>query len=82
MFPDGKLWIVARLLYGTPYGVFAQTALLLKDGEDLFRKLYFPSFGDTGYPGLVYKDGELSVSYYSEHEGKCAIYVSKVLLSQ
>ncbi|MCB1114048.1 MAG: hypothetical protein KDK62_04765 [Chlamydiia bacterium] len=79
---DGKLWITARLIYGTPYGLFALTALLLKSGDDLFRKIYFPSFGDTGYPGMSYQNGELLVSYYSTHHEKTAIYISKVLLGQ
>ena len=36
--------------------------------------LTLPSGGDTSYPGLVWHDGLLWVSYYSSHEGKAAIY--------
>lgn len=79
--PDQKLWIASRLIYGTPYGLFARTALLVKDREEIFRKLYFPSFGDTGYPGMVLKEGVLFVSYYSTHEKNTAVYVSKVILN-
>ncbi len=40
----------------------------------------FPSGGDTSYPGLVWHDGLLWVSYYSSHEGKTSIYLAKVRL--
>jgi hypothetical protein len=39
-----------------------------------------PSGGDTSYPGLVYHDGLLWVSYYSSHEGKTSIYLARVKL--
>jgi hypothetical protein len=79
--PDSKLWIAARLLYGTPYGLFARTALLVKEKDEIFRKLYFPSFGDTGYPGMVLREGTLFVSYYASHEENTAVYISKVIVS-
>ena len=34
----------------------------------------FPSGGDTSYPGIVWHDGKLWMSYYSSHEGKARIY--------
>jgi len=37
-----------------------------------------PSGGDTSYPGLVWHDDTLYVSYYSSHEGKTSIYLAKV----
>ena len=41
--------------------------------------LTLPSGGDTSYPGLVWHDGLLWISYYSSHEGKkSAIYLAKV----
>lgn len=42
--------------------------------------LTLPSGGDTGYPGLVWHDGLLWVSYYSSHEGKASIYLARVSL--
>lgn len=44
--------------------------------------LDFPSGGDCSYPGLVFQDGLLWVSYYSSHEGKSAIYLAKVRLAK
>lgn len=40
--------------------------------------LQLPSGGDTSYPGLVWHDDTLWVSYYSSHEGKTSIYLAKV----
>jgi len=40
--------------------------------------LNLPSGGDTSYPGLLWHDDLLYVSYYSSHEGKAAIYLAKV----
>ncbi len=40
--------------------------------------LPLPSGGDTSYPGLVWHDNVLWVSYYSSHEGKANIYLAKV----
>jgi len=40
--------------------------------------LSLPSGGDTSYPGLVWHDGVLWVSYYSSHEGKANVYLAKV----
>jgi hypothetical protein len=37
-----------------------------------------PSNGDSSYPGLVWHDGNLWVSYYSSHEGKTSIYLAKI----
>ena len=42
--------------------------------------LKLPSGGDSSYPGLVWHDGLLWVSYYSSHEGKTCIYLAKVRL--
>ena len=39
-----------------------------------------PSAGDNSYPGMVWHDGILWVSYYSSHEGKTNIYLAKLKL--
>ena len=73
--PDGR--IVAG---GRAYDGGAHTALLWLDPEKGKMKefLKLPSSGDTSYPGLVWHDGLLWVSYYSSHEGKTSIYRAKV----
>ena len=51
-------------------------------GREVAEFLTLPSGGDTSYPGLVWHDGLLWVSYYSSHEGKTSIYLAKVKLRQ
>jgi hypothetical protein len=40
--------------------------------------LRLPSGGDTSYPGLVWHEGQLWVSYYSSHEKGTNIYLARV----
>ena len=47
----------------------------------LTELLTLPSGGDTSYPGLVWHDGVLWVSYYSSHEGKTAVYLARVKIT-
>tara|TARA_R100000027_G_scaffold53229_1_gene42038 strand:+ start:13646 stop:16306 length:2661 start_codon:yes stop_codon:yes gene_type:complete len=75
--PDGR-WIVgARTRMGP-----ARMSLLELDTETGELKLleHLPSGGDCGYPGMVWHDGALWVSYYSTHEGASKIFLAKVLL--
>jgi hypothetical protein len=74
--PDGR-WIAAgRVLHGD----VPKTELAVLNVEDktLEPFLQLPSGGDTSYPGLVWHDDILWVSYYSSHEGKTSIYFAKV----
>jgi hypothetical protein len=73
--PDGRFVAAGRLYDGRQ-----RTALLWLDPKEgtLQEFLTLPSGGDTSYPGLVWHDGLLWVSYYSSHEGKAAVYLAKV----
>ena len=73
--PDGRLVAGVRL-----YDKKVRTSLGWVDPEAVtFREfLSLPSGGDTSYPGLVWHDGLLWISYYSSHEGKTSIYLAKV----
>jgi len=73
--PDGRL-VAAVRLYDDPLrtsicGVDLQTGRL-------HEILALPSGGDTSYPGLVWRDGLLWVSYYSSHQGRTSIYLAQV----
>lgn len=72
----GSYWIAAGRMH--PGG--AHTALTYLDVEKgIMTKLTkLPSGGDTSYPGLVWHNDVLYVSYYSSHEGKTSIYLAKV----
>lgn len=70
-----------KLILGTRlyYEGGAKTGLFLSDYYGEHKLLIeFPSGGDTSYPGLLWKDGFLWVSYYSSHEGKTSIYLAKI----
>jgi hypothetical protein len=60
----------------------ARTVLTLLDvgAGTMAAILELPSGGDTSYPGLVWQDDALWVSYYSSHEGKTSIYLAKVTI--
>lgn len=73
--PDGRLVAATRLYDGK-----VRTSLSWLDPETgkLTEFLKLPSGGDTSYPGLVWHEGKLVVSYYSSHEGKTSIYLATV----
>jgi len=73
--PDGRFIAAVRL-----YDDIQRTSLCWVDPKEgtLTECLKLPSGGDNSYPGLVWHDGLLWVSYYSSHEGKTSIYLAKV----
>lgn len=73
--PDGRL-IAAVRLYDEP--IRTSLGYLHPDTGQFRETLALPSGGDTSYPGLVYYDEHLWVSYYSSHEGKTSIYLAQV----
>jgi len=76
----GGHWIGA----GRMHDGGAHTALTYIDVKNgtMTKLLKLPSGGDTSYPGLVWCDGILYVSFYSSHEGKTSIYLAKVIVIQ
>jgi hypothetical protein len=73
--PNGRIVAAGRLYEGR-----VRTSLCWLDpgAGTLTEFLALPSGGDTGYPGLVWHEGLLWVSYYSTHEGKTSIYLARV----
>ena len=72
--PDGSLVAGSRdFSNGKP-----QCSLFRMTTDSLQPVLTLPSGGDCSYPGLVWHDGLLWVSYYSSHAGKASIYLAKV----
>ncbi|QDT56242.1 hypothetical protein Pan44_42940 [Caulifigura coniformis] len=77
--PDGRVVVSGRDYVGK-----AKTSVWFlnpKTGK-LDMTATLPSGGDTSYPGLVFRDGLLWVSYYSSHEGKTSIYLAKLKLPE
>ncbi len=75
--PDGRFIAAVRL-----YDKRQRTSLCWLDphAAKLTDFLTLPSGGDTSYAGLVLHEGMLWISYYSSHEGKTSIYLSKMPL--
>jgi hypothetical protein len=74
--PDGSLWAGSRSY--APGG--AKTVLARMTPNSYQPVLTFPSGGDTSYPGMVWHENLLWMSYYSSHEGRTSIYLAKVKL--
>jgi hypothetical protein len=77
LLPSGQLLAGVRL-----YDQKVRTSLCWIDKETgkLTEALPLPSGGDSSYPGLVWHEDVLWVSYYSSHEGKTSIYLAKVAI--
>ncbi|OGV64831.1 MAG: hypothetical protein A2283_04205 [Lentisphaerae bacterium RIFOXYA12_FULL_48_11] len=73
--PDGSFVAGTRDYTGKPK---CTTLIAKMTPETLQPVVTLPSGGDTSYPGLVWRDGILWVSYYSSHEGKTSIYLAKI----
>lgn len=80
--PDGRLLAAVRL-YGGDGWQPARTSLCWVDARKgtITEALELPSGGDTGYPGMVFHEGVVWVSYYSSHEEKTSIYLAKVKMN-
>lgn len=74
--PNG-VWLAAgRFFNGTV--TRTKLAFLDIDARTLVPLLELPSGGDNSYPGLVWHNGLLWMSYYSSHEDKTCVYLAKV----
>lgn len=77
ILPDGRMWGAGRSYPGG-----AKTVLARMTPTSYDPVLTFPSGGDTSYPGLVWHEGLLWMSYYSSHEGKTSIYLATIRLPE
>jgi len=75
----GGHWIAAGRMFDG--GVHTALTYLDVDAGTMSKLTKLPSGGDTSYPGLVWHEKMLYVSYYSSHEGKTSIYLAKVKVS-
>ena len=68
---------LAKPLSECRLALVSSAGLVLPDQEPFDERI---RGGDTSYPGMVWHDGLLWLSYYSSHEGKTAIYLARVKL--
>lgn len=78
LLPDGQFWATGRIFKKDRSKMRPFTALGKFQFNSFKTSLIFPSGGDTSYPGMVYREGKLYVSYYSSHEGKALIYLAVI----
>ena len=71
--PDGSLWAAGRC-----YGERSTTVLAYTERDRYEPVFTLPSDGDCSYPGLVWHEDLLWMSYYSSHEGKTSIHLAKI----
>ena len=77
ILPDGSMWAGGRR-----YGKEARTMLARMTLDSLSPVLELPSGGDNSYPGFVFHEGLLWMTYYASHEGKTSIYLAKIRLDE
>ena len=75
VLPNGQMWAGSR-----QYGDKQTTVVARMTPSSYEPVLTLPSGGDTSYPGFVYHDDLLWMSYYSSHEGKTSVYLAKIRL--
>jgi len=73
--PTGHWLAAGRMHQDGPH-----TALCYLDvmNHTMTKLLKLPSGGDTSYPGLLWHNDLLYMSYYSTHEGKTSIYLARL----
>ncbi|MHC4352035.1 MAG: hypothetical protein ACYS0H_04880 [Planctomycetota bacterium] len=72
----GGHWIAAGRMFDG--GAHTSLTYLDVNAGTMSKLIKLPSGGDTSYPGLVWHDEMLYVSYYSSHQSKTGIYMAKV----
>ena len=71
----GQLWAAGRRYLA---GGQRHTVLARMSCDSYEAVLTLPSGGGNSYPGMVWHDGLLWMSYYWSHEGKTSIYLAKI----
>jgi hypothetical protein len=79
ILPDGR-WVAGSRKSAIAAATGSATVLAWMTRNRFEPFLQFVSGGDTSYPGLVWHNNELWVSFYSSHEGKANIYLDRVAL--
>lgn len=77
VLPDGTMWAGGRY-FRDPAGKDPVTVLARLTLDSYEPVLTLPSGADSSYPGFVWHDGRLWMSYYSSHEDKTAIYLARI----
>ena len=76
--PSGQWLAAGRFFDGENPKATKLAASINVEKNTIEPILTLPSGGDTSYPGLLWHDDVLWMSYYSSHEGKTSIYLAKI----
>jgi len=76
VLPNGEMIASGRMNPGKQAKTFV--GHMTKTG--VTPDLVLPSGGDCSYPGMVWHDDKLWLTYYSSHEGKTSIYLAKIAI--
>lgn len=80
VLPDGR-WVAGTRIHNSDGKGGRTTGLAWMTRDSLTPFVHLETVPrETGYPGLVWKDGRLWVSYYSDHEGRSSIYIASLPL--
>lgn len=81
--PSHRILACVRLLDGHPRAALCQ---LDAQSAKLTELVALPPMGDkpgnVAYPGMVWRDGNLYISYYAPENEKCAIYFAKIEIKE
>ena len=80
ILPDETMWTAGRLMLNSPYVSHEKTFVGIVEIDDVRPLVLLPGFGDGSYPGIVYHEGILWISYYSTHEANSAIYLARLAI--
>ncbi|MGZ5507965.1 MAG: sialidase family protein [Limisphaerales bacterium] len=77
VLPNGELIAAGRMNPGKQAKTFVGHMTKTSVTPDLILR----SGGDCSYPGMVWHDNKLWLTYYSSHEGKTSIYLAKIAVN-
>lgn len=78
--PEGMV-ASGRMMFPSPYGRICKTAVTMMSDENIYPRLILPSDGDTGYSGMVMREGILWISYHSSPvSDRTGIWLARVTL--
>jgi len=76
--PDGRLLAGSR-----SHAPGGPSTVLARLGPETYEPiLTLPSGGDSSYPGMVWRQNMLWMSYYSSHEGKTSVYLARIRFTE
>lgn len=73
--PDGRVIAGGRKMTPESHTTLWQIDFETGHTDELIT---LPSAGDSSYPGIVWHDNALWISYYSSHEGKTSVYFAEL----